>query len=520
MPCLLDRLSLKKIFFVSSSLLVLFGVTVVVTKPVFAQYSDDTNVEATVSDDHDGDGMPSWWEILHGLDHVDPADANFDPDLDELINLLEYLHGTDPHNPDTDGGTLEDGKEVQQGKNPLDPSDDVFVPDDFGATRAQPQVSLDKRADRDGDGLSDIRERRFGTNPREKDTDNDGIGDYHELLTFFTDPLNWDTDADGLLDGQEVYDFGTDPLRADSDYDRLTDGQEVKVFGTSPTLADTDGGGIPDGDEVINNETDPLDASDDINVDFVFTVNDLGVEDLGLVDENKIDLYTKVKFTLSIVDNNEISIVSGYDVLFETGKKLGMDPVSEIELITPENPSTYDLVILIKTIDGEIVRITKQISVRHRGRVFGQVEGLFGGFFRKVGIGEYGALKNIELSLEKYNESVDRWSMYAPEELKQDNPYMSLDGRYAFVVKPGLYRVRVDRKFAFINEVFVDADAPMLFSKDVYVTYNYDKAGWALLFAATFHIVYGSYIIGRNNKHYFEKLLKLLSRHKNLKSHR
>lgn len=51
--------------------------------------------------DHDGDGMPTWWELKHGLDPHDPTDAHTDLDGDGYTNLEEYLAGTDPTDPDS-----------------------------------------------------------------------------------------------------------------------------------------------------------------------------------------------------------------------------------------------------------------------------------------------------------------------------------------------------------------------------------------------------------------------------------
>jgi alpha-tubulin suppressor-like RCC1 family protein len=46
--------------------------------------------------DTDGDGIPDSWEILHGLNPLDPSDANLDPDDDGLTNYQEYLAGGNP----------------------------------------------------------------------------------------------------------------------------------------------------------------------------------------------------------------------------------------------------------------------------------------------------------------------------------------------------------------------------------------------------------------------------------------
>ncbi len=176
--------------------------------------------------DDDGDGMPSYWERLNGLDPFNPADAHYDDDNDKLTNLEEFIHGTNPKDPDTDDGGVIDGEEVLQSTNPRDkPEDDPL--------------------DRDGDGLTDKDETRI----------------------WNTDPLIADTDGGGINDGDEVLKFGTDPLDprddGDSDGDGLSDYDENNVYGTDPLIADTDGGGVDDGDEV-NRGTDPLNPDDDL----------------------------------------------------------------------------------------------------------------------------------------------------------------------------------------------------------------------------------------------------------------
>jgi hypothetical protein len=95
------------------------------------------------------------------------------------------------------------------------------------------------------------------------DSDTDGIPDVDETATYGTDPRNADSDLDGVSDGAELA-AGTNPLVADSgaavdsDSDGLLDTDEA-AFGTDPGIADSDGDGWFDGDEVSIG-TDPLDA--------------------------------------------------------------------------------------------------------------------------------------------------------------------------------------------------------------------------------------------------------------------
>ncbi len=62
--------------------------------------SDDVDMDGLpdiFDPDDDNDGMPDWWESLHGLDPNNASDASQDPDMDGLTNLEEFLGGTDPN---------------------------------------------------------------------------------------------------------------------------------------------------------------------------------------------------------------------------------------------------------------------------------------------------------------------------------------------------------------------------------------------------------------------------------------
>jgi hypothetical protein len=65
--------------------------------------------------------------------------------------------------------------------------------------------------DADGDGLTTAQERQYGTDPTNRDTDGDGLGDGDEVFVHATNPLVADTDGDGCNDGFEVAN-GDDPL--------------------------------------------------------------------------------------------------------------------------------------------------------------------------------------------------------------------------------------------------------------------------------------------------------------------
>ncbi|MBP8291862.1 MAG: hypothetical protein KAX65_03745, partial [Caldilineaceae bacterium] len=77
--------------------------------------------------DTDKDCMPDDWERRCKL-IVGKDDRGEDPDRDGLNNYEELQHGTLPCRADTDNGGENDGSEVRNQRNPLDPKDDKVAP--------------------------------------------------------------------------------------------------------------------------------------------------------------------------------------------------------------------------------------------------------------------------------------------------------------------------------------------------------------------------------------------------------
>lgn len=98
--------------------------------------------------------------------------------------------------------------------------------------------------DFDGDGVPDA------TDP---DDDNDGLDDIDES-SYGTDPFDPDYDDDGLSDGDEVYVHDTDPCVRDTDGDSYDDGLEIRSGSdpkdpnsVPPSLTGGSGGGCSAG---------------------------------------------------------------------------------------------------------------------------------------------------------------------------------------------------------------------------------------------------------------------------------
>ena len=272
-----------------------------------AQYGTDPN-----DPDTDKDTMSDGWEVENGLNPLDngesddaendPSEANSedaevqeeedswpdpddgpngDPDRDGLINSVEVSEGTNPRLADTDGDGLNDKWEVTYKTEVVHPAgnytlfdpltgnwdcpeltvgmkenlEDYFegengLPSWDQLANARGEHSCDQILDSDSDGLFNLEEEAYGTNPNEPDSDGDLLLDIQEISNgtiayykatgqYCGTPLI-DPDYRTAPFASHALEHGLSWFKEDMDGDGMMNG---------PSDWDTDGDGMPDGFE-------------------------------------------------------------------------------------------------------------------------------------------------------------------------------------------------------------------------------------------------------------------------------
>ncbi len=118
-----------------------------------------------------------------------PSDQSLQNNADSDVTSSEQASGT------TDEAESAESIEVQESQSDAPTSEQQPAP-----VASTPSPNQDS----DRDGLTDVEERRLGTNPFDADSDNDGLSDWDEVRIYRTKPLSADTDGDGYADGDEI----------------------------------------------------------------------------------------------------------------------------------------------------------------------------------------------------------------------------------------------------------------------------------------------------------------------------
>lgn len=167
--------------------------------------------------DTNGDGLPDWWHEYYGVDLNDDDVANEDWDNDGLSNLAEFLAGTDPNNPDTDGDGISD------------------YDDRMGLNRTNGELYMD------GDGMDDGWEAGYDSLSPElydanEDPDNDGWDNYSEFMAEQTVVTTNGTFIVAHTNPEDAAEYPTPTVEFNVDYDGDYTGDLIIECFSSPEM--------------------------------------------------------------------------------------------------------------------------------------------------------------------------------------------------------------------------------------------------------------------------------------------
>lgn len=199
-------------------------------------------------------------QVLFGLEkagytfNTEFFESTSDTDGDTITDGIEYQEGMNPFKMDTDGDGLKDNIEYEI-KSSISPT--KYDTDHNGISDAD--------EDSDGDGLNNKDEQVYQTSLIKKDSDQDSLTDGFEVQQFDSLPNKDDSDSDGLSDGDE-FALKTNPNVADSDNDETPDSQELHKQSIRKSFNQ------PDKSEITSVEV-SFSATDNINKTTRITTN-------------------------------------------------------------------------------------------------------------------------------------------------------------------------------------------------------------------------------------------------------
>ncbi len=212
----------------------------------------------------------SVFEIQNEKNYRDVDNDNMPDEWEELYPLVIVGENDAYDDPDSDG--LKNIEEFQFSTDPGDEdTDSDAMPDGWEVDCELDPLASDANGDKDSDGLTNLQEYQVGTFANEWDSEGDGIPDGWEVDNGLI-PMGFDADNDDDEDDLkniEEYLNNTNPNENDTDSDGMPDGWEVEV--NLDPLDDSDSSEDPDGDALTNKRefqvgTNPFNSDSDNDV--------------------------------------------------------------------------------------------------------------------------------------------------------------------------------------------------------------------------------------------------------------
>jgi hypothetical protein len=183
------------------------------------------------------------WDIASLTGQSSSSESSQQEDVDLNQSSESSSVSSEPEaEPDNAGTPAARAKVYSEEELPLSWVSEKFNNNDTDANgNCLNENTCGESADPDDDGLSNIDEYNYNTDPIDEDSDNDGISDGNEVYVYFSHPRLIDSDDDGDQDDEEIV-ACTDPIVDDTDKistdrrDKLAENIEIWSL-TEPTIS-------------------------------------------------------------------------------------------------------------------------------------------------------------------------------------------------------------------------------------------------------------------------------------------